>query len=213
MTFDDFKAELNDRGFSGFDDSQLGRYINWGGRFVANRTRPHWEQFHWDVTLNPGDFAITLASMTGIKSIDVVMGTSAGALRKLGVEDDERFLAQWLPMDLTAVGSRGEPNLYQQWQDKIYFLPPPSAVRTFTVYGRRRWVDLANGGDTPVTPDQLDEAVLLASLIRCHRRSNEPDLAMQARADLEEQFDIVADEDEMLLAEEADRVERDDTWL
>ena len=72
---------------------------------------------------------------------------------------------------------------------------------------------MVNPTDVPITPQHLDEAIMIAAIIRCHKRSNEPTLAQLAEQDLEEFFDDMRDDEEELMGEKQDRVKPDRTWL
>jgi DNA replicative helicase MCM subunit Mcm2 (Cdc46/Mcm family) len=99
------------------------------------------------------------------------------------------------------------------WRNRLYLIPPPSVDLTFDVWYHQRVSDLEDPEDVPITPKDLDEAILLAARIRAHRRAQEPDLAQEARAELEEMFDNMRDDEEEVMQEEPDRVRPDNTWL
>jgi hypothetical protein len=71
----------------------------------------------------------------------------------------------------------------------------------------------ANYTDVPITPPHLDEAIVSAAKVRCHKRANELTLATNERADLEEAFDDMRDDEAELVDEGVERVSPDDTWL
>lgn len=215
MTANDFLIELQNRGFESYGPVNLVRYLNMGGRYVANRTRAFWEVTNWPITVTAGNVSVDLSTLTGVKSVDRVIGTTDGFRRKLNPLDDDSFFKKWLPMDLTAAGNRNEPSGYFIDQQKLWIIPPPVNDRTFTVYGRRRWVDLDPNAlsGTPITPVDCDEAILTAALIRCHLRSNEWDIATTLRGDLEEAITLILDEDELLMDEQQERTEPDHSWL
>jgi hypothetical protein len=50
-------------------------------------------------------------------------------------------------------------------------------------------------------------------LIHCHKRSQEPGLAQFTEQLLEEFFDDMRDDEEMLMGEQLDRVSPDNSWL
>lgn len=213
MTLDDFKAELRARGFDGFEDADLTRYINFSGRDIARLTRPMWEQQVWSQSLDPGTYSIAFSALPGVKSIDRVYVTTEGYRKRLVPLDEPSFFRNWAPLDLTAATSQGEPAMYFVWRNMVSVLPPPSSHRSFDVHGRAKWTDLVLGGDLPVMPAELDEMVLMATLVRCHTRSQEPDRAMDSVAQLQALIDTVADIDDTTMFEEPERTEPDNSWL
>lgn len=69
----------------------------------------------------------------------------------------------------------------------FYFLHPvPTNGKTMSVYGVKAWKELVNNTDTPVTPPELNEAIIrvaLASALRKAKKYNE------AQAELNDVFD------------------------
>lgn len=213
MTLDEFKAELRARGFDGFGDTDLTRYVNFAGRDIARLTRPMWEQQVWSVTLSAGASTVAFTDLPQIKSVDRVYGTTTGYRRKLTALDENTFFQQWMPQDLTQASNRSEPYAYYVWHNEVWILPPAQNDRGFDIHGRAKWTDLAVGTDLPVTPVELDEMILLATLVRCHSRSQEPDRAMDSMAQLQALIDTVADIDDTTMYEEPERTEPDRSWL
>jgi hypothetical protein len=213
----DYIAELQARGFDGFSQGDLTTFVNRGYFHVARRSQWLWEQTTDALTMTPGTFQFPLWPAVGgelpyVKSVDKVVVTTAGQQRRLKVMDDDQFWPN-LGLDLTATSNQGEPSQYYIFNQAIYILPPPSASRAFLVYYHQRVAALANPNDQPITPQHLDEAIILASLIRCHRRANEPSLAAVVETDLEEIFDDMRDDEELMMGEQLDRVSPDNTWL
>jgi hypothetical protein len=212
MTLDDFKAELRARGFDGFEDADLTKYINFAGRDIARLTRPMWEQQVWDIVLTPGQFSVPFTSLDSIKSVDRVYCTTLNFRKKLTPLDESTFFQQWVPLDLAESTRRSEPYAYYVWRSEVWFLPPPQSDRGFDIHGRAKWTDFVAGTDTPVTPTELDELILMGTLMRCHTRAQEPDRAMDAMAQLQALMDTVADIDDTTMFEEPERTEPDRSW-
>lgn len=216
--FTDFKDELKARGFDGFSDADLGTYVNRGYFHVARKRRWYWEETTDDFTIAPGATYVDLwptvaGELPNFRSLDKLYVTSAGFEAKLRPLSDKEFFEKWLPLNLTSAANRGEPAGYYIWQNRLYVLSPPSQSRTFTAHYHRRITPLVGPTDQPITPIHLDEAIVQASLIRVHQRSNEPSLAVIAKEELGEIFDDMEDDEEELMDEQQERVSPDDTWL
>ena len=214
----DYIAELKARGFDGFSDADLTTFVNRGYFHIARKAPWYWEETTDTFTIAPGASSVDLWPAGGgelpyFKTLDKLFVTTAGHTARLKPMDDEEFFDHYLSQDLTSSSLRGEPTKYYVYNGKLYILRPPNASRDFRAHFHRRVAPLVNPTDQPLTPQHLDEAILTAAIIRCHKRSNEPTLAALAQADLEEFFDDMRDDEEMLMGEQQDRVRPDNTWL
>jgi hypothetical protein len=187
----DFIAELQRRGFDGFDTADLIRYLNFGYRKIARLTKWSWEEGQLNVTLNPGEFAKSLVTdLPTVKSVRAVSGTTVNYETRLTAIADDEFYNEWAAFNLASSDNRGEPNRYWLGATSLYFLPPPVAVRTFTITAEQRTAELDQTTNTVlVTPEEYDEAVLLAAEEHCHVRARQPQFADVNRKLLEEFFD------------------------
>lgn len=222
---DDFVAELKAMGFDGFQDSDLQTYVNRGYFAVARKNRWSWEETTDQFTLNAGDTNVQLwpngTELPYFKSLDKLFLITAGQQRRITPNDEDDFYENWLSRDLTAASSRGNPETYFIHGGRLYILPPPQATRTFEAHFHRRVAPLTDANkypaasptDVPLTPPDLDEAILIAAKIRCHKRAQELTLATQERVDLEEFYDDMKDEEAEIMDELPDRVRPDNTWL
>ena len=208
----DYLAELQNRGFDGFTAADLTTYINRGYFHVASKSQWMWEQTTQALTIAPGASYALLSAITNFRSLDKLVVTTAGQTRVLKPMTDERFYS-YLAKDLTLATYRSEPMGYYIYQNRLYVLPPPATSRDFLAYYHQRVNPLVLVTDVPLTPQHLDEAIILASLIRCHRRANEPTLAALVEQDLDEFFDNMRDDESELMEEYQDRVKPDNTWL
>jgi hypothetical protein len=216
--FSDYVVELKARGFDGFSDADLKVLINRGYFAVARKSRWEWERQIDTFTLAPGAMPLALWPTVGgempyFRSLDKLYVTTFGQRKRLKVALDDDFFVNWLALDLTASSARGEPIYYYIYENQLYVLPPPVTSRDFIAHYHRRMVALAGDMDQPITPQHLDEAIVVASLIRCHQRSNEVNLASMAQMDLEEFFDDMRDDEEKYMEEQPSRVRPDDSWL
>jgi hypothetical protein len=212
----DYLAELVSRGFDGYSVADQTTYVNRGYFNVARRSQWYWEETTDAFTIAPGAYTVSLwplgAELPNFRSLDKVVVTTAGQTRRLKLMDEDDFW-KWLGFDLTQTQYRGEPYSYFVFQQKLYVLSPPLASRDFLAYYHQRVVPLVQPTDVPITPQHLDEAILLAALVRCHKRANELTLASQMEADLEEFFDDMRDDETMMTAEEVERTSPDNGWL
>lgn len=217
LFFIDFKTELRTRGFDGFQDAELGTFVNRGYFHVARKSQWYWEETTDVFTIAPGASSVDLwpggAELPSFRSLDHLYVTTAGFQKKLMPMTKDEFFEKWLSQDLTQAAVRGEPAYYYVWAGKLYVLQPPQQSRDFIAHYHRRVSWLMNDTDQPLTPLHLDEAILDAARIRAHNRAIEPNLAQLARLDLEEVFDDMRDDEEELMDESQDRVEPDQSWL
>lgn len=217
-TLGDFVQELKDRGFDGLGDERLTKIVNRAYLAVARKSQWYWEEATDEFTMVPGTGFVDLWPLAGgelpyFRSLDKLYVITEGHRRRLKPIAKEKFFTDWLSLDLSASSSRGEPDSYYMWQGQLYVLPPPSAERTFVAHYHRRVAAMSVLSETPITPPHLDEAIMLAALVRAHEQSNEPELAVIAKSDLQEVFDDMEDDEQYLLAEEPSRTSPDDTWL
>lgn len=222
MTLADFDAELIARGFDAFTQPTRYRYINWGYRRIARRSRWLWELTSASCPVAVGasgigawDEAVDGSHPVGnLKSITKVYITTPSTERaKLRPLSDDEFFEQWFPLDLTIAQNRGDPFGYYWFEDQLYILPPTDTALTVVVHYKQQVTDLAGANDTPITPPDLDEGIVTAALIRCHKRATEISLANQSAGELEEVFSDLATDESFLHEEQPLRVAPDDTWL
>lgn len=177
MTLDDFRMELLQRGFDGFLPADLDRYINFGYKTVGRLTKWRWEEGAISQTMAPGVFRWTLASdLPTVKSVRAVVITTTGYECRLTAIMDDDFYSRYGAYDLSASQNRGEPIEYWLNNTHLYILPPPRATRAFTVTAEQILVDLT-AGQSPITPAEYDEAILIAAEEQCHLRARQPEFA------------------------------------
>lgn len=212
MDLDDFRRELQARGFNGFDSEYLDRYINWGGREVARLAGWTWEEAEATLNFAVGDYRKPLTDLAGFQGIRFVEITTADYEAKLERLDPDVYRDEWSAINLGAVGNREEPSAYHLTGTYLYVIPPPVSARAVRVHYWKGWVDLVNPGDVPVTPVDYEEAILYAAEVRGHIRARQPELAAVARAELSAFFDDKLANEVMRDSELEDRVEPDPSW-
>ncbi len=222
LTLQQFDDELVARGFDAYSQATRFRYINWGYRRIARRARWLWEQTQISqaLTAGIGTVGINAGAADGghpignFKSITKVYITSPAVYRaKLRPLSDDEFFQKWYPLDLTLAQNQGIPSKYYVWENSLYVLPFPSQAVTVQVHYKQQVVALVNASDIPITPPDLDEAILTAALVRAHKRANELQLSQSSAAELEEVFADMATDEEFLEEELLERVSPDDQWL
>ena len=215
----DYINELVARGFDGFSSQDLINLVNRGYFKVARTHRWYWEETYDSFHLEPGFFYVTLWPAVGgelpnFRSLDKLYCVTSEYSNRLNALDDDDFFTNYLPLDLTSTSAQSEPDSYYVYEGKLYVLPPPNSPRDYVAHYHQRVSAMQNpASDQPLTPIHLDEAILLAALARCHERTQELSLAAAAKGNLEEAFDDMRDDEEFLMAEQATRVGRDDTWI
>lgn len=218
MELADYVAELDARGFSAFTATEKNRYVNWGYFEVARRCRWTWEEGVDTFSVAPGTFYVDLSTgseLPNFKSLRTVAITTAGYEAQLRAVGNVEFAERWQPWPLSTADERGEPEGYHIWLSRLYILPPPDATRSFEALYWKKPTVLSGAGApaTPITPTDYDEAIMLASEVRCHRRAKEYEKALECRAELESLYNDMLIEDTMRMEDEEDRVTPDLSWL
>lgn len=218
MTLDNFRSELANRGFDGFQSDDLWRYINFGYREVARLTRWTWEKTSAELAFAVGDYRKELtADLPTLKEIISVglMGDSTYTEKPLDPLSDSEFYRDWSVRDLDSVQNHGDASYYYLTHSHLYVVPPTETARTVLVNYYQRITELTDAGHTPITPADYDEAILIAAEIRCHERARQPEFARDARKRLETFFDDAIAENHSQMPEQTVRVRPNgwDRWL
>lgn len=216
----DFRTDLQQRGFDRFTPEVLDAMINRAYFAVAAKSRWEWERTTVAFTLTPGQYYVSTTphdpytpAIPNFRSVERIYITTAGYQKKLQLMKEDDFFQNYLGLDLTNPDYRNEPSHYFLYDERIYVLSPPSMARSFVAYVFQRPDQLMTEFDYPITPQHLDEAIINAARVRAHTHSNEPGLSTFARADLEEIFDDMRDDEEEDMHEYQERVSPDNTWL
>jgi hypothetical protein len=197
MSLSDFITELEKRGFDGFESLDLVRYINFGYRTVGRLTKWMWEETDLPMTMAIGSYRWSLVSdLPTVKSVRAIVCTTVNSENRLEAITSDDFYDSWRAYDLTSSQNRGEPDRYYMDSAYIYILPPPRASRTYTLTVEQKLTELVSGSnETPITPEEYDEAILIAAEEHCHIRARQPAFADVNRKKLMEFFDdALADE-------------------
>jgi hypothetical protein len=215
MGLSDFVAELKKRGFDGFDDADLIRYINFGYRTVGRLTKWSWEEGTFTVSLDPGEYRFELETeLPTLKSVKAVVITNTAYEARLAALTEDDYYTRYAAYDLTSSKIREEPDSYYLSGTHLYILPPPIAIRNFTITGEQILAELVSGSnETPITPEEYDEAILLAAEEQCHIRARQPQFAAVNRQKLVEFFDDAMADDHSRSEDRQERVTAGRTHL
>lgn len=217
----DFDQELVDAGFDSIPQVRRLRWINFAYNRIASEFPWLWEQAIIPFTINPGEYYAEIVGATPdisrFRTIDHLYVTTDGHRSKLKrLDDDDAFFEDWLSQDLTSVAIRAEPTWYRIYSQRLYILPPPASVRTFDAHVHQRISQLTTTSpgtsDNPLTPQYLDQAIMLAAYAEAHKRVYEIQLAAQSEADLGSWLDQMRVDEEWQEPEMQERVEPDNTW-
>src|SRR5262245_37461088 len=163
MTLRNFIDELKERGFDGFTDIQLTKYINRGYFAVAKKSRWEWERQTVTFTVNAGvpfvDIPCTTQSwLPYFRSLERIYKTTTGHSGKMEIFQEQDFYENWLGQDYSQQNLWNEPSRYFIYDEKLYLLSPCAQQRTYVATYILRPVPLASDLDQPITPSHLDEA-------------------------------------------------------
>lgn len=220
MYLSDFRSELQARGFDGFSAADLNTLVNRGYLYIARKFPWYWKLDRQTLAYPSSgyfDVADTSTNFPGLKNIRSVILKNipqSGQNQLLEAIDDEAYDTKYRIEFLN--GTTGYSSVYYIEGTKLWVLPLlPSASQaqaTVEVNYHKRPIPMASDLSVPVTPVDLDELILLAALVRCHKRANEPTLAAVAQAELEEAFDDLRDLEGDRLETLQERVLPDDSW-
>jgi hypothetical protein len=211
----DYDQALLNRGFDAYQQVERFQFINYGYRYVARKFPWSWEESTQQYTVTPPAFQISTGTgapltMSSIIGVDI---TSDPYRQRLTPERADQFPIAWLPLDMTASQNRGVPFRYYVWQNQIWLLPAPQAAVQVTVYFRKYLADLIALTDTTVLPQIMDEVILDATLVRCHRRAHELQLAQEAQMRVDDAVGDMLQSDVWIMEELQERVIPDNQWL
>ena len=218
MFLSDFRAELQARGFDGFNAADLNSMINRGYFYVARKFPWYWKQATASIPY-PASGSISVADTSvdfpGLKNVRAVylegVPNAQSKVRLTPLDDKEAFDRVYAEVDR---GVTGTPNSYWIDENKLYALPKLASAgsATLEIHYNKRPAALTADSSIAVTPVDLDEAILLAALARCHKRALETNLAMSVQMELEEFFDDLKDLEGDRADDLQERVQPDNQW-
>lgn len=220
MYLSDYRTELQARGFDGFSAADLNTLVNRGYLYIARKFPWYWKLSQQTLAypssgyFDVSDTSTNFLGLKNIRSIILKNVPQSGQNQLLEAIDDEAYDTKYRLDFLNGVTGYGE--VYYIEGSKLWLLPllPTSAqaIATVEVNYHKRPVPMSGDLSVPVTPIDLDELILLAALVRCHKRANEPTLASVAQMELEEAFDDLRDLEGDRLETLQERVSPDNTW-
>lgn len=216
----DFREELNARGFDGYTPAQLNTLINRGYFYIARKFEWYWRQTTANVVI-PSNGQIDVAdtgTLTGFKNIESVYvkdAPSAGKYSRIEAVNENEFRTKWWPpANESPASTQDTPEVYYIDGKILHILPlltSPGVASVDLKYYRRPQA-LATDTAVSIMPVDLDEAILLAALVRCHKRANEFTNAAVATNDLDEMIDDLKDLEGTRMLDQQDRVIPDTSW-
>jgi hypothetical protein len=207
LTIVEFREELRVRGFDGFASTDLDRYINFSYFDLARRARWTWEKTEDSFTLENGEYWHDLSSVLRFKNLDTITVEAPGEVRgKLWPVSDEEWKEEWLPHDDAGQMPLGSPQKYYITRNRLFILPAPEQnSHSFTVQYWQYMQELTAQNATPITPEDLDEIILLGAEVRCHRRGRQLVFANEAQAEWNRMVDNLLSEETLMVDEELER--------
>jgi hypothetical protein len=210
MTVDEFRAELKQRGFDAFTLGDLDRYIDWGYAHVSRLCRWSWEEDAITLQIDPGEIMVdVLTDFPEFGSLRALVSVTPGRQYQVKSMTDEEYFRKWATRtdaELTGSTTRGATTDYYVVRNRIYFIPPPDQAMTFVAHYWRRVDGFILNSSTLLPPLDLDEAILAAAEMVCHRRMREYEHMAIAESTLHDILGDYISEDEMRVDEEDDRV-------
>lgn len=218
MFLSDFRTELKNRGFDGFADSELNTLINRGYFYVARKFPWYWREddvtlaFPASSSLAVGDLSASTPGLKNVRAVFMKNIPSTGVITRLDALDEDEFYNTW--WQEYESGVTGIPQKYFIDKQVMWLLPKVGASYSgsLEIHYHKRPQALSSDSSISIMPVDLDEVILLAALVRCHKRSQEPGLATVAQIDLEEAFDDLRDLEGTRYEDLQERVRPDDTW-
>jgi hypothetical protein len=212
----EIRTELKNRGFDGFLDTDLNRFINWGYFDLARRIRVREIETASPFTLTPGAYRQSLSALSPpAKAIRSVVVTTDGFEHPLTPMDEKPFWRSWAEEGFGVEGStiatehQGEPQQYYIYDGALIVMPAPETTRDFLVSGWDRVTELTADSSIYALPMEYEEALLIACQKQCHRRANELERARQAEGDLRVIVEDIINESAFTESELQEQVERD----
>lgn len=214
----DFRTELKNRGFDGFADSELNTLINRGYFYIARKFPWYWREenvtiaFPASSSLGVADTGTTAPGLKNIRAVLTKDIPSTGVITRLDPLDEDEFYSTW--WSEYEAGVVGIPQKYFIDKQVLWLLPKIQSTYSgsLEIHYHKRPQAMSTDTSISIMPVDLDEAVLLAALVRCHKRSQEPGLAQVVQVDLEEIFDDLRDLEGSRYEDQQERVRPDDTW-
>jgi hypothetical protein len=207
LTIVEFREELRSRGFDGFPSVDLDRYINFSYYDLARMARWTWEKTEDSFTLDAGSFFVDLGTILRFRNLDTVVREEVeeGKRYKLRPVSDAEWKRSWLPNDEAGRMAVGTPSKYYITRNRLYILPPPDTTANFTAHYWQFFEELSPTVTTPVTPEDLDEIILLGAEVRCHRRARQLVFAGEAHGEWRRMIDQLLSDETLMMDEELER--------
>jgi hypothetical protein len=221
MTITEYKEEIRARGFDGYTSAELEGMLYRAFLYIARKFPWYWRETTITVAYpTDGSYDLQVHENTngiGIRAVEAVYLTkypSASSRIRLEALTKGEFWDVYF-RDLSA-GVKGTPEAYFVNENQLHALPllSPVGAAQLDIHFLRK---PASGGISIETthldcPVEWEEAIIDATLVRCHRRANEISLAQVKQAEVNEFLDDMQDETNSRLDDQQDRVLPDNSW-
>lgn len=186
ITIAELISELKLRGFEGFSNTELTRYIDWAWREVLRKTNWEFEHKQANVVVTPPTYRIYWRDIGQpnpdqfFKDLIRLEEITEGAKKELEPINTNDFFDRWASQDLDNTENRGDPTeYYNHFENFIYLLPPPDTERTYRVY-YWEYVGTAGAALDRLMLDGWDEILLCGAEARGHYRARQPEFGRLA---------------------------------
>ena len=161
MTFLELQTELDNRiaaaKVSGFWSSAMKKqWINTSGERAANYFR--WKKL---------EYALKTVTKADQEYYDYPDEFQEGSIYFMKVNGEEHIEAEW--DDYQEYKEEESTDKIFSSHDSFYFINPTPTLADLEIeiHGIRKWVKLVDNADTPITPSEMDDAIIKLSLAIC----------------------------------------------
>lgn len=161
MTFLELQTELDNRiaaaKVSGFWSSAMKKqWINTSGERAANYFR--WKKL---------EYALKTVTKANQEYYDYPDEFQEGSIYFMKVNGEEHIEAEW--DDYQEYKEEESTDKIFASHDSFYFVNPTPTLADLEIeiHGIRKWVKLVENADTPITPSEMDDAIIKLSLAIC----------------------------------------------
>lgn len=196
MTKAELLADLDSRisaakvkGF--WSDAQKLVWLNDAGKRVCNWRSPYLPGFkRWSFL----ELAMETVARSSKEYYDYPPNMKESSIYQVDVEDEDTA-REGVVWETFQKHKEQESDVYvfANHQGYYFLYKVPTDGKTISVYGERKWVDLVDDDDEPITPADLDEAIVRLTLATCLRKAKKVGEAQAELADvMDTQHGVIA---------------------
>jgi len=184
LTRDQFVTELKVRGYRGFDDAEIQKYVDFALRDVVREFKIDdladlYENAAPTAALDTVAFAVIEATDEIVEINQVWAERKSGEWYQVTSADKPTFDRQIYPNALRDVGTplTGAPSFYYVEDDTLYLFPSidTTKIRAFRVRYFKKHQAFGSGASNSDLPERYDEAILAFAEMHCARRARDWD--------------------------------------